>query len=651
MGFAPSSVDLQDMNALKAHGVLGYAAVVVFFSWVLGHSANALVPPRDVTWESTSPTSVELSWTNPDADVLVELDEFRGGAWQNLGRTNTLGLASLKLTVPAASTKSYRMRSVQLTGSGQLVNASAYTDPFEAMTRDDLEISGLPCVLQLPGNFEYSISTEGFSFAQLTLEGVPDSVALIDGPSRIGGTLGLGSYGMRIVGKEGPHVRELAVTVVVSTTALVPPAIASAIQDIAVTTEAANALHDLNTVFEDPDTESTVRMETVLGNIDVALTDTDTPLTVANFLRYADRGAWDGTFFHRSVADFVIQGGGFVPTADGKLMRIKTDPPVMNEFAPSRPNVCGTIAMAKVSGNPNSATNQWFFNTSENSERLDSQNGGFTTFGRVMGRGMEVVTAIADLPTSDFEDLTVITCTGDPPNEQCNEVVDAIFEDWPLLRLRDQGLDTDDLVVVSRIARVSPLEFSLSSNSSPTVAAVSVAESGTMTLDYLTPGDTTVNVTATDLDGLATSHAFTISVLETYEYWARANSLEGPLASSSANGDQDLFANLLEYALGGNPARRDSVSISPTIGLAPSEGGGVPTITFRYRSHSADLDYTVQMTDDLRGEWAPLWHSAQGLTAPNVVHSEPSDNGLVMVTVSAQGASLPTYLRLQVTEK
>lgn len=138
------------------------------------------------------------------------------------------------------------------------------------------------------------------------------------------------------------------------------------------------------------------RFENVLGTIDVRLFRDRTPLTVANFLNYANRGVYDTTFIHRSVTNFVIQGGGF--SAVSGLPTIPADPSVRNE--PGISNLRGTIAMAKLPDRPDSATNEWFFNLANNASNLDNQNGGFTVFGEITGAaGLSVIDAIAALQT------------------------------------------------------------------------------------------------------------------------------------------------------------------------------------------------------------------------------------------------------------
>ena len=157
-----------------------------------------------------------------------------------------------------------------------------------------------------------------------------------------------------------------------------------------------------------------VRVHTVVGPIDIELFDSAAPLTVANFLNYVNGGAYSSSFIHRSIPGFVIQGGGYKwVSATSSVAAVPAGPPVMNEFSPSRSNVRGTVAMAKIPDDPNSATTQWFVNLANNSGDLDTQNGGFTVFGRVTSNTMPTVDAIAALQRvnagSPFNNLPVIS--------------------------------------------------------------------------------------------------------------------------------------------------------------------------------------------------------------------------------------------------
>ncbi len=146
--------------------------------------------------------------------------------------------------------------------------------------------------------------------------------------------------------------------------------------------------------FEDTAVSGTViKFETnapLAGNdFYVELTD-NTPLTNANFLSYVNSGAYDNSIFNRSVSNFILQGGGFkAPTvAADQPESIPTPGAIQNE--PGNPNIRGTIAMAKSAGQTDGATSQFFFNLDTNLF-LDSDNGGYTVFGEVLGSGMTVV--------------------------------------------------------------------------------------------------------------------------------------------------------------------------------------------------------------------------------------------------------------------
>jgi peptidyl-prolyl cis-trans isomerase A (cyclophilin A) len=172
-----------------------------------------------------------------------------------------------------------------------------------------------------------------------------------------------------------------------------------------------------------------VEFQTVLGDFQVNLYDNATPDTVANFLNYVENGAYSDSIIHRSAPGFVIQGGGITYDGTTPLVEIPENAQVTNE--PDFSNVRGTISMAKLNNQPNSATSQFFFNLTNNSGSLDGENGGYTVFGQVVGDGMDVVDAIAALP---------LYALGSPLNE---------------LPLRDyvanDPLDTTNLVIVTKV--------------------------------------------------------------------------------------------------------------------------------------------------------------------------------------------------------
>lgn len=145
---------------------------------------------------------------------------------------------------------------------------------------------------------------------------------------------------------------------------------------------------------------SVVRLETNMGTIDIELFNAAAPITVANFLNYVTSGRLDETFFHRSVNNFVIQGGGFSYRGDRatRLQAVQTDPPIIREET-GRSNLARTVAMART-GELNSATSQFFINLVDNLN-LNTTAGGYTVFGRVVG-GWNIVQSIAGLTIEDL---------------------------------------------------------------------------------------------------------------------------------------------------------------------------------------------------------------------------------------------------------
>jgi len=153
-----------------------------------------------------------------------------------------------------------------------------------------------------------------------------------------------------------------------------------------------------------------VVMETSLGTIKLELDPQKAPISVKNFLDYANSGFYNGTIFHRVINGFMIQGGGF--TAD--LTPKPTKPPIKNEADNGLKNVRGTIAMARTAI-PDSASSQFFINVVDNDmlNRPKPDGYGYAVFGKVI-EGMDVVDKIKAVKTGmnkgfrDVPETTVV---------------------------------------------------------------------------------------------------------------------------------------------------------------------------------------------------------------------------------------------------
>lgn len=179
--------------------------------------------------------------------------------------------------------------------------------------------------------------------------------------------------------------------------------------------------------FSSSSNATIVDFQTSQGLIRVNLFDQTTPKTVENFLNYIEEQHYTNSVVHRVAPNFVVQGGGFTFGGDWPLTRIETNAAVINE--PVYSNVKGTIAMAKQGGDPNSATDQWFFNLANNASNLDVQNGGFTVFGQVIGDGMTVIEKIAQLKLCNSGSLEGIPMVVDE-GQQCADLATPGIENF-----------------------------------------------------------------------------------------------------------------------------------------------------------------------------------------------------------------------------
>jgi len=141
-----------------------------------------------------------------------------------------------------------------------------------------------------------------------------------------------------------------------------------------------------------------VIIKTTFGDITLTLDAEKAPITVANFLKHAREGSYDGTIFHRVIDNFMIQGGGF----DTDMRQKPAGEPIENEADNGLKNDFGTVAMARTM-DPHSATAQFFINVKDNDflnhSGKNMQGWGYAVFAKVTG-GEEVLNKIRVLPTT-----------------------------------------------------------------------------------------------------------------------------------------------------------------------------------------------------------------------------------------------------------
>ncbi|HEX3148896.1 MAG TPA: SdrD B-like domain-containing protein [Gemmataceae bacterium] len=272
---------------------------------------------------------------------------------------------------------------------------------------------------------------------------------------------------------------------------------------------------DLAGSFDDADiTDTLVKFDTSAGNVNIELFDKQAPKTVANFLNYVNSGKYTNSIFHRSASSagvpFVLQGGGFAfQPASSTITTIATDPAVQNEpDAVNRSNLKGTLAMAKLGGDPNSATDQFFFNLGNNSANLDNQNGGFTVFGKVVSAADQaVIDTLAALPTKNESAAPGLSASQK-----------SAFGEIPLQNYTGTNFPTDttkaNYAIINGVTitqQTEALTYSIVSNSTPTVATASIINNR-LTIQGVASGQTTVTIRATDKAGAHVDTTVTVTV-------------------------------------------------------------------------------------------------------------------------------------------
>ena len=379
--------------------------------------------------------------------------------------------------------------------------------------------------------------------------------------------------------------------------------------------------------------------------MDMALFSNRTPVTRQNFLKYVTDGDYVSSFIHRSVPGFVIQGGAS-NIINNSIGSVPTDSPIVNEFGVS--NTLGTISMAKLDGDPNSATSQWFVSLGANTDILDPQNGGFTVFGR--------------MTRSTFGNVQIF---GDPSIFPIFDI-GGIYNELPLFYTHVPGnLQISEFVLFPGVALVplpegqagesSTLTYTVVSNSNPAVATASIQPAGTLSLSPAAgqTGSTLIRVRATDSLGNTVEDSFTLTVglTDTFTTWASRNSFPNGQSAIGQNPDGDVWNNLQEYAFLGNPGVAGSSAqtvFQGSVGTGPK----FLTLTFPVRKFTQGLSYAVEANNALSGTWTEIWNSANGFSHAQVVTAlDQADRMVVTIKdTAAIGGTPKRFLRARIVE-
>lgn len=348
---------------------------------------------------------------------------------------------------------------------------------------------------------------------------------------------------------------------------------------------------NLTNYFKADPATNMVRVTTSLANSNgiplgftLQLLPTNAPKTVANFLAYVNDGAYENTLVHRSVPGFVIQAGGF--TDEGTESRWNTPIETWTNVVPSEygvQNSRGTVAMALVGSDSNSATSQWFINLTNNSSLLDATNTygnpPFTVFARVIGNGMQTVDAIATLKTCS----SIATSTNPAyPLLDLSWLLDGEFSTMPLngITTNSTSLQLSNLVTFTRVATIP--YFALSSDSGAYAPRIS---NSTLFIDYI--GGTnppskpvTISVVATDTNGLTTNTSFQV-----WHKTNQARTIDYPVITNQPFTTNQFFLPYWPSTSDSTPLSGNNISFSGPLRFAGDGKAyytGTGTITFTY---------------------------------------------------------------------
>ncbi len=461
------------------------------------------------TASTTEPYRISFEWTdNSGVESDYELQVRKQGdtfvsrkviAATGGASPNTMTLSNLPEFDPG-SIYEFRIRARYSLPNGTMISTSAFSNISTTTTLDGFSSRPYaPITMGAPFSYQMATMSQatrtGWSVGTLPAGLLFDSLTgIISGTPTVAG---LFSVPMTVnFSGGGSHVLNLALRI---QRPPAPPVIVEAIGDQLLAPGGSTTI-GLNGKFSDLDTESAVRVTTTVGTVDVILYPSLTPGTVTNFLSYD----YSNVVFHRAPTGFVVQGGGYkVFEAPNVFESITRQAAITNE--PGISNLAGTVAMAKLGDDPNSATSEFFFSLGNNSSNLDNQNGGFSVFGRVSDASRTVLTTLGSVPTSSY--AVKLRTNGTTPAATNFSFTDIPINQTPVPAAIDQSL----LVKINSVTPVAVLSYAITTH--PDSAVATAVLNGTdLEITSVGPGNTSLVVSATDVDGNSTPQTININV-------------------------------------------------------------------------------------------------------------------------------------------
>lgn len=500
----PSDFDFEKdyQFRLRAFRIVGSLRVYTAYTNVASVKTTAMAAPTGLVAAANGDTSIGLTWTDAttrESGYQIRYREVGTAVDQDINLGANVKSHTITGLTPG---KQYSFK-VRATGFFGLVN-SAFGTTVTVTLKNSLFGNFNPPIIANKA-FLYQIQlANAANLTSLTVTGLPPGLTFDSTTRTIKGTVTSSTQFTATI----TAVFNNGIT---STKSLVlkpitgNPLVTQAFTSVSVTATTTKSV-PLAGKFADPDTQSAARVVTTMGNFDIILFPDSTPITTNNFLDYVDDRRYDNVFFHRAPQNFVVQGGGYGHKSSGGFFSVEKFAEIQNE--PGLKNVRGTVAMAKLPGLPNSATSEFFVNLNDLNgfdpgnplgPNLDTQNGGFTVFGRVAAPGMALLDSINALPRADY---TINPGSGN-----------VLLEDVPVnAATAPVAIDPAKLVKITSIGAAPILSYQvLSQNTAIATAVLNPAKTDVL-VTGVAKGSTNITVTVTDLDGQTVSQNIPVTV-------------------------------------------------------------------------------------------------------------------------------------------